>query len=857
MKKFSSAIGLALVAALLVATVAFALITNGDFETGDFSGWTKSAFLNNGRTNPPGTGGADLSAVVGGPGVTALSLSDPNTNGILKYPAYGSYSARVNSQDSWSDGGYGKNANTITQTVPAVLDPVDGLWHIRFAYAAVAVDPSHSADQQPYVRVLVTNTSNSNDVIYDFLSYVGEPGKSWQNGATNIYGEQWKFIDWTYVDLTSSVAHPVVAGNNIKIEITAAGCSPSGHPGYAYLDSVTDGDLPGPTIDASGPATAVAGAPITYTYNYNNGAAAPINATVTITPPTNVTFTSLGDAVNCSGLNPVVCNFAGVPAGSGGSFTVSGTISATAGNTTIAHGNYFISATGFPTVGGKTVLTTVSAIPAPGAFGKTSPANNATNVALNTPLTWGTSSNATSYEYCIETDGNNVCDGVWTNIASTTASPTLAAGFIYNWQVRAAGNGTTYADGGTWWNFSTIPANTAPVANNDGYSTPVGTLLNGTTVLVNDTDADLNPLTAVLVTGPAHAASFTLNSNGTFAYTPAAAFSGVDTFTYKANDGTVDSNVATVTINVVPTLTITASGAATVKPGDQYVYTFNYTRNATTTNTMVGFSLPGHATFVSNTGGFTCIQSGDEVNCTLGTVSANGSFTATVLIDKLKKVNTPLTLNTGDYSIIADAASHTTGTAAVTANTVTPFADVPAGHLALDYIQSIWAYGITGGCVSSPLTYCPSVNITRAEMAIYIERAVHGSTFNPGTPTLTYTDTSTSFAKYFIEALKVDGITNGCTPTTFCPTSPIMRNQMSFFLLRGRSGSSYAPAPATGTVWLDVSATTWGAAWMEELGTAHISVGCRPGYFCPNNYVSRSEMAVLVQRTFGLPMPTP
>jgi VCBS repeat-containing protein len=193
-----------------------------------------------------------------------------------------------------------------------------------------------------------------------------------------------------------------------------------------------------------------------------------------------------------------------------------------------------------------------SAIPAPGAFGKTSPANNATNVALNTPLTWGTSSDATSYEYCIETDGNNACNGTWTNVGtSTTASPALAAGFTYNWQVRAVGNGTTDADGGTWWSFSTIPANTAPVANNDGYSTPVVTLLNGTTVLVNDTDADLNPLTAILVTGPAHAASFTLNSNGTFAYTPAAAFSGVDTFTYKANDGTVDSNVATVTITVV------------------------------------------------------------------------------------------------------------------------------------------------------------------------------------------------------------------------------------------------------------------------------------------------------------------
>jgi hypothetical protein len=61
-----------------------------------------------------------------------------------------------------------------------------------------------------------------------------------------------------------------------------------------------------------------------------------------------------------------------------------------------------------------------------------------------------------------------------------------------------------------------------------------------------DTDA----LTALLVSGPSSAASFTLNSDGSFDYTPAANFNGSDSFTYKANDGSLDSNVATVTITV-------------------------------------------------------------------------------------------------------------------------------------------------------------------------------------------------------------------------------------------------------------------------------------------------------------------
>ncbi|MGH6693154.1 MAG: DUF2341 domain-containing protein, partial [Gammaproteobacteria bacterium] len=70
-------------------------------------------------------------------------------------------------------------------------------------------------------------------------------------------------------------------------------------------------------------------------------------------------------------------------------------------------------------------------------------------------------------------------------------------------------------------------------------------------VLGNDTDADGNPLTAsyVLASGPSDGV-LTFNSDGTFVYTPDPDFFGTDTFQYRANDGTVDSNVGTVTITV-------------------------------------------------------------------------------------------------------------------------------------------------------------------------------------------------------------------------------------------------------------------------------------------------------------------
>ena len=97
------------------------------------------------------------------------------------------------------------------------------------------------------------------------------------------------------------------------------------------------------------------------------------------------------------------------------------------------------------------------------------------------------------------------------------------------------------------------PVNDAPVAVADSYSTNEDTALTVTApgVLGNDTDVDGDALTAILVAGPSHG-SLALNGNGSFTYTPGANYNGSDAFTYKANDGQADSNVASVTIAVTP-----------------------------------------------------------------------------------------------------------------------------------------------------------------------------------------------------------------------------------------------------------------------------------------------------------------
>ena len=95
--------------------------------------------------------------------------------------------------------------------------------------------------------------------------------------------------------------------------------------------------------------------------------------------------------------------------------------------------------------------------------------------------------------------------------------------------------------------------NVAPVALDDTYTTneDVALTVPARGVLINDTDFDPAILTAIKVTDPANG-TLVLNADGSLTYTPAADFHGTDTFTYMANDGLADSNVATVTITVTP-----------------------------------------------------------------------------------------------------------------------------------------------------------------------------------------------------------------------------------------------------------------------------------------------------------------
>jgi VCBS repeat-containing protein len=125
-----------------------------------------------------------------------------------------------------------------------------------------------------------------------------------------------------------------------------------------------------------------------------------------------------------------------------------------------------------------------------------------------------------------------------TVIASIPAGAALASG---NFSTASASNDNTV----------TFIANVAPLTANDSYSTAEDTTLAipAPGVLGNDSDGDNDTLSAALVSDPGNG-TLTLNADGSFSYAPNPNFNGPDSFTYKANDGALDSNIATVSITV-------------------------------------------------------------------------------------------------------------------------------------------------------------------------------------------------------------------------------------------------------------------------------------------------------------------
>lgn len=182
------------------------------------------------------------------------------------------------------------------------------------------------------------------------------------------------------------------------------------------------------------------------------------------------------------------------------------------------------------------------------------------------------------------------------------------------------------------------------------------------------------------------------------------------------------------------------------------------------------------------------------------------------------------------------------------------FNDVMSDNWAQNYIERLFDSGITGGCSTNPMLYCPDTYVSRSQMAVFLLRGEHGSTYNPPEATgTTFGDVPLGYwAGAWIEQLAAEGITGGCGNGNYCPELTVTRDQMAVFLLRAEHGLGYTPPAATG-VFADVPTTHWAAPWIEQLAAEGITGGCGGGNYCPSAPVTRAQMAVFLVRTFNLP----
>ena len=445
---------------LFVASVAQASFVNGGFEnTTDFDGWTQETYTNNGIPKVGGvfvtpTSEASLNLLAGSGGNlwsvergAQDSLSDANTNNVIKFPHWGGAAALLN------NGGNSNKANGIRQTATVTYagdaDP-DGKIHVRFAAAPVMEDASHPADEQPYFFIQVKNVTTGK-ILFTTFNFANEPGFTWNTGV-GVY----KYTDWQTFDVPLALAD-VTDGDQLEFYAVAAGCSQGGHEGHLYLDLVStrlEGGA-GLWVAATEPMGTIrqptetdGSSLITYTYTYQNVAGSTPATGVVLNLPmpkgsdgVTATFESLGGANASVCTAPtvgtstdMVCNVGAMNGGDNGTFTMTVRMPATTSATSVNNASYTIAATGVPTLLGTPVKTTllpnmtpdVSKVPKSMTYGQPLPAdaqfsckNEGATTAVNAKCTISNLPGGVTAGQC-KLDGAN-----WTGPANVPVGKTV------------------------------------------------------------------------------------------------------------------------------------------------------------------------------------------------------------------------------------------------------------------------------------------------------------------------------------------------------------------------------------------------------------------------------------------------
>jgi hypothetical protein len=178
------------------------------------------------------------------------------------------------------------------------------------------------------------------------------------------------------------------------------------------------------------------------------------------------------------------------------------------------------------------------------------------------------------------------------------------------------------------------------------------------------------------------------------------------------------------------------------------------------------------------------------------------------------------------------------------------FADVPPSAYYFDAVNLMSTLGITAGCSVTPYDYCPTEQINRAQMAIFIVRAVYGgNTSFPYSPTPWFSDVPADYYAFpWIQAMYELGITTGCGDGMFCPTDTVTRGQMAVFIIRARYGAGTLFTSPSTPYFSDVPASNVFFTYIQRMKEDNITAGCSATTYCPNNPVIRGDMAIFIMR---------
>lgn len=442
-----------------------------------------------------------------------------------------------------------------------------------------------------------------------------------------------------------------------------------------------------------------------------------------------------------------------------------------------------------------------------------------TNVASVSPSTVAAGSTFTLHNFTVENPGSVNLSNVVLSIYLSTDSTITSSDHL----VGTLGWATFSALG--WWDTSSGWTFTLP------GSVPAGTYYIGAIVTYNNTAAD----------GVTYNNSWVLDDSRRLTVTPAGG-SCVQDFTLACGDTDFWSNNGTGSTNAVSTYSCDPELS---QSGPEYTYIFE-----PATDTDVQLDLTGLSAdldlFVLRDFGTGCIP-GNCISSSVAASNANdqirfgavGGRRYYVVVDGYLGATSNYTIQlTCQGATFADLPPGNWATPYIlaiynagitTGCSASPRNYCPNALVTREQMAVFLERGLRGGSFVPP----PAVGIFSDVPA--------GSWSAP-----------------WIEQLYSDGVTAGCatSPLRYCPGATVTRDSMAIFLLRAKHGASYTPPPAVG-IFSDVPASYWAAPWIEQLYAEGITSGCAtsPLRYCPGNGVTRAEMAVFLSRAFNLPVP--